>query len=152
MSTRELRWPPGWPRTRRKESGSIFDRRDAFERRPITLDRAERLLRHELDMLGASRVIVTAGDCAAAVYFIRNGTQFVMAVDRFDSNAANLRSIGLAISAMRTLERHGGSGMMDRAFGRLSWWRARSGGLRPEPADEMASSGKGRSCLNQVSA
>ena len=39
-----------------------------------------------------------------------------MAVDRFDSDAANLRSIGLAIAAMRTLERHGGSAMMDRAF------------------------------------
>jgi hypothetical protein len=117
MRIGELKWPPGWPRTGQKDSGSIFDRRDGTgEWRPILPDRAERLLRHELDMLGAERVTITAGCDAAAVYFTRNGTQFVMAVDRFDSNAANLRSIGLAIAAMRTLDRHGGSALMDRAF------------------------------------
>ena len=57
MSIRELKWPAGWPRTRQKDSGSIFDRRDGTgHRRPITPDRAERLLRHELKMLGAERV------------------------------------------------------------------------------------------------
>ena len=117
MRIRELKWPAGWPRTRRKESSSIFDWQDWFgHRRPITLDRAEKLLRHELGLLGAERVSITAGDCAAAVYFWRGDQPFVMAVDRFDSDAANLRSIGLAIAAMRTLERHGGSAMMDRAF------------------------------------
>jgi hypothetical protein len=91
-----------------RESGSIFDRKGALgERRPITLVRAESLLRHELDLLGARQVNVTAGGDAAAVYFTRGDQPFVMAVDRFDTDAANLRLIGLAIAAMRTLERHG---------------------------------------------
>jgi hypothetical protein len=116
MRIRELKWPPGWPRTRRKESGSIFDRKGALgERRPITLARAESLLRHELDLLGARQVNVTAGGDAAAVYFTRGDQPFVMAVDRFDTDAANLRSIGLAIAAMRTLERHGAA-LVDRAL------------------------------------
>ena len=118
MSIRDLKWPARWARTRKvKDSGSIFDRRDGTgEWRPITSIRAEKLLRHELDMLDAERVTITAGGDAAAVYFTRGDQPFVMAVDRFDSDAANLRSIGLAIAAMRILERHGGSALMDRAF------------------------------------
>ena len=40
----------------------------------------------------------------------------VMACDRFERIAANMRSLGLAIEAMRQLERHGGGVMMERAF------------------------------------
>jgi hypothetical protein len=40
----------------------------------------------------------------------------VMARDQFVSVAGNLRSLTLAISAMRQLERHGGKYMMERAF------------------------------------
>jgi hypothetical protein len=39
-----------------------------------------------------------------------------MACDRFDNAAANMRSLGLAIEAMRQLERHGGGAMMEKAF------------------------------------
>ena len=39
-----------------------------------------------------------------------------MACDRFDNAAANMRSLGLAIEAMRQLERHGVGTMMERAF------------------------------------
>lgn len=40
----------------------------------------------------------------------------VMASDRFYTIEGNMRSIGLAIEAMRQLERHGGGAMMERAF------------------------------------
>ncbi len=40
----------------------------------------------------------------------------VMACDRFDNAAANMRSLGLAIETMRQLERHGGGTMMEKAF------------------------------------
>ena len=39
-----------------------------------------------------------------------------MAMDRFTSVAGNLRSLTLAIEAMRQLNRHGGGTMMERAF------------------------------------
>jgi hypothetical protein len=40
----------------------------------------------------------------------------VMARDAYQTVAGNLRSLTLAIEAMRQLERHGGSTMMERAF------------------------------------
>ena len=40
----------------------------------------------------------------------------VMAMDRFTSVAGNIRSLTLAIEAMRQLERHGGGTMLERAF------------------------------------
>lgn len=85
-------------------------------RSPVTLNRAEAMLRDELGKLGVHRVLVTVGNGAAAVYFTLKGKSLVMASDRFDTDAANLRSIGLAVGAMRTLERHGGGAMLDRAF------------------------------------
>jgi hypothetical protein len=51
-----------------------------------------------------------------AVYFKFKGKQVVMARDGFISVAGNLRSLGLAIEALRQLERQGGSLMLERAF------------------------------------
>jgi hypothetical protein len=51
-----------------------------------------------------------------AVYFSFKGKPMVMACDRFDNAAANMRSLGLAVEAMRQLERHGGGTMIERAF------------------------------------
>jgi DnaJ domain len=77
-------------------------------------------LQDELHRLNALQIRIsfdpTGNDPGAAVYFRRKKEQMVMAVDRFKTTAANLRSITLAISAMRTLERHGGAPMADRAF------------------------------------
>ena len=55
-------------------------------------------------------------DPGVAVYFTLRKRPLVMARDAFASVAGNLRSLTMAIEAMRTLERHGGSNMMERAF------------------------------------
>ncbi len=55
-------------------------------------------------------------DQGVAVYFTLNGRAMVMACDRYQRAAANLRSLGLALEAMRQLARHGGGVMMERAF------------------------------------
>jgi hypothetical protein len=55
-------------------------------------------------------------DPGIAVYFKFKTKPSVMARDGFISVAGNLRSLGLAIDAMRQLERHGGSVMLERAF------------------------------------
>jgi hypothetical protein len=55
-------------------------------------------------------------DPGIAVYFTLNKKPMVMARDKFISVAGNLRSLTLAVSAMRQLERHGGKYMMERAF------------------------------------
>src|SRR5580704_3939230 len=119
MNIQPLKWPIGWPRARCKTSGVRFSQQDSSGMRsPVTLNRAEAMLRDELGKLGAKRVLVTVGGGggAAAVYFTRGTQLLVMAQDAYDSDAANLRSIGRAIEGMRTLERHGGGAMMDRAF------------------------------------
>ena len=66
-----------------------------------------------------ARISVTRGvitDPGVAVYFTLRREPQVIAQDRFASAAANLRSIGLVVAAMRTIQRHGGGAMADRAM------------------------------------
>lgn len=103
--------------------------------RSVIFDKARRQMAAELGRLGAKDVILStnlklrndgepyAGEAAKtmpdpgiAVYFQYRGRPMVMAVDRFQNIAANMRSLGMAIEAMRQLERHGGGAMMERAF------------------------------------
>lgn len=114
----KLQWPPGWPRTpkSRKQSGRRFTRFGE----PLPFEYAYDTLIGELRLLGASKIIVSVDrysiDDGVAVYFRRDGTSMVMATDRFNTAGANMRSLTLAIEAMRQLERHGGSAMADRAM------------------------------------
>lgn len=55
-------------------------------------------------------------DPGVALYFVMKGKPMAMACDRYSTIAGNMRSLGLAIEALRQLERHGGGTMMDRAF------------------------------------
>lgn len=56
-------------------------------------------------------------DPGVAVYFSLRNRPMAMARDAYYDIAQNLRSLALAIEYMRGLERHGGSIMMERAFG-----------------------------------
>ena len=135
-----LSWPEGWPRTPsyQQERGDRFSRfeQDATGKRrgqPVTFAAARDKLYDELQRLGASSPVVSTNhptdryglpteskrrvqDQGVAVYFTYKGRPMVMACDRFDNAAANMRSLGLAIEAMRQLERHGGGTMIERAF------------------------------------
>jgi hypothetical protein len=114
-----LQWPYGWQRTDKQARlyGGKFG--------PVSFAEAYVKLQDELRRLEAGNVVISCDRCederdgrdpGVAVYFTRNGQQLVIPCDRYRSSAHNLRSIGLAIQAMRQLERHGGSPMMDRAF------------------------------------
>lgn len=142
-----LCWPDGWPRTPNhvRKDGAQFKSGDVYEwqngqkvyvgRKRVSFDRARRLLRDELDRLGAKGIVVSTNaelrndgepradsakrrldDPGIAVYFQLKGKPMVMAQDAFDNLAANTRSLGLAIDALRALDRHGGGTMMERAF------------------------------------
>lgn len=106
-----LKWPPGWERTPkiRKQWGDRFK-----------LEDADTILLYELKKLGASEIAIstdrTGIDEGVAVYFTLRGEPRVMACDRYNTQLANMRSLGLAVQAMRQLERHGGGAMADRAF------------------------------------
>lgn len=125
-----LQWPDGWPRTAsyRRESDTRFGGSNK-----LVMGKARDQLIEELRRLGASSVVISTNvrlrqdglpyadqrrqdDPGAAVYFMLKKRPMVMAVDRYASVAGNMRSLTLAIEAMRQLERHGGGTMMERAF------------------------------------
>jgi hypothetical protein len=125
-----LHWPDGWPRTPswRRESDRRFGGGTG-----LSMGRARDQLIGELQRLGAKNIVISTNialrrdglpyadnrrvdDPGVAAYFTLRGKPMVMARDAFSSVAGNLRSLTLAIEAMRQLERHGGSNMMERAF------------------------------------
>lgn len=56
-------------------------------------------------------------DPGVAVYWTEwNNAKRVMAIDRYDRVADNLVAVARTIEAMRTIERHGGAVILDRAF------------------------------------
>lgn len=122
-----LTWPLDRPRTRMREFGHF--------KVPFAVARDE-LLR-ELERLGARRVIVSSNvplrrdglpyadaaeprDPGVAVYFERvvEGVTrpFVIACDTYQRVKHNLRAIGLTVEALRTIQRHGASSMLEQAF------------------------------------
>lgn len=133
-----LTWPHGWPRTPldQRERGYQFKQASSagsWGRGLVTFAVARDKLYTELERLGARSVIVSTNhqpdkygipkessrkvqDDGVAIYFQLNGKPMAMACDRFDNAAANMRSLGLGIEAMRQLARHGGGQMMERAF------------------------------------
>jgi hypothetical protein len=98
-----------------------------------TFAEARNALNDELDRLGARNLVLSSNyefrldgqpsakagnplDRGIAVYFTLKGKQMVMACDQHVRAEENMRSLTLAIEAMRQLERHGGGIMMERAF------------------------------------
>lgn len=159
-----LQWPEGWPRTPKgaRSSGYAF-KQETYKtsgdhtykaRVPVTFAKARERLYAELERLKASSVVVSTNhpadvrgvpveskrrveDDGVAVYFQYQGRQMVMACDRYDSTAANMRSLGLAIEALRQLERHGGGHMMERAFSGFSALPDHSGAPRARHWSEV---------------
>ena len=121
-----LHWPEGWPHTdvgKRKKSSSF----------KVNVGKAIEELYRELEQLGAKDIVLSSNltlnalhrpyskqrqpdDPGIAVYFTLNKKPTVMARDGFADWRDNIRSLGLAVEAIRALRRHGGAHMMDRAF------------------------------------
>lgn len=132
-----LQWPEGWRRSRHRGSS----------RYQVSLAQARDSLLQHLRLLGAVDVVISTNlptrrdglpmsrasepaDPGVAVYWITqaHGTS-VMACDVWKTVRENLRAVGLAVEAIRTLERTGASEIMGRAFtgfaalpGASEWW------------------------------
>ncbi len=119
-----LCWPDGYPR----EGCGVHTYK--FK---VTPGRAQEDLLDELTKLGAERVIVSCNvrtkpnglpyvgdreprDAGVAVYFEWKGKPHAMACDRFEKVWQNVRALSLSIEALRALERHGSSAILERAF------------------------------------
>lgn len=134
-----LQWPAGWPRHRgQKQYTARFKTgRHTWSGgsgvRIVTFAVARDKLYEELTRLGAKNAVISTNhppdvrgmpieskrkiaDEGVAVYFSFRGKPMVMACDRYDTAAGNMRSLGLAIEGLRQLERHGGGTMMEKAF------------------------------------
>jgi hypothetical protein len=118
-----LYWPPQYPRAK--------ERRDATFQVDFMTSRAE--LVRELRLLGATDVVLSSNvpirkdglpyvpdreptDPAVAIYFLRGSKPYVLACDQFSKIRWNLRAIGKTIEALRSIERHGATAMMEQAF------------------------------------
>lgn len=161
-----LAWPEGWPRTpagQRKDTKYNFKKKrwNSSSSPFWTFAEARDALLNELERLGARAMVLstnydvrldglprsggrTPDDTGIAVYFTLRGRQMVMACDMHLRAEENMRSIALAIEAMRQLERHGGGTMMERAFtgfaaiaapGARRSWREVLGILPDTPVD-----------------
>lgn len=123
-----LQWPEGWPRTSIHRRGSSrFGKNLGFNQ--------IKELQNELRLLGARNVVISSNvpvrndglpyaseskrrydDPGVAVYFTLKGKPLSMARDKYWTPWENIRSLVLTIDGLRSMERHGGSTMMDRAF------------------------------------
>ena len=121
-----LSWPDDQPRT-------APDERDVG-RYTVSFSDALHDTLHELDMMGAKHVVVSSDvqlrrdglpragaakrvdDPGVAVYWTRDGQDYVVACDSYNSVRSNLRAIGLTIHHLRRLEAAAPAFLADRAY------------------------------------
>lgn len=120
-----LRWPEGWPRTKTRSFGGF----------QVSPAKAMASLFENMRKLGVTHLVVSSNcklrldgqpyaedltaqlpDPGVAVYFQYRARPMVMAQDAYIQPFANIRSLALAIEAMRSIKRHGGGHMMQRSF------------------------------------
>ncbi len=118
-----LYWPLQHPRAERRRT-ALFK---------VEFAQARNALLRELDLLRARDIVISSNvpirrdglpavpdrepaDPGVAVYFNRQGKPFVIACDQFSRVRWNLRAIGATIEALRSIERHGTTTMLEQAF------------------------------------
>ena len=125
-----LEWPAGIPRTEQAKRTSY-----SYFRDDVSFDRARKNLMVELGRLGAKNIVLSTNvplrndgnpradaarrridDPGIAVYFTYKDKQVAMARDAFISITENIRSLQMAIDALRKLKRHGGDLMLEKSF------------------------------------
>jgi hypothetical protein len=121
--TYPLAWPVGWPRSKMR----------APARYQVDAARARKQLVEELRKMGAKSVIISSNaalgvngmpkatdrpsDSGVAVYWTDSkNVERVIACDRWHLVQDNIRACGLAIEALRQLDRTGASEIIERAF------------------------------------
>lgn len=138
-----LTWPEGWPRTpsHRRKSASFgkVARHATYSyktKKQLSIADGTRRVQTELERLGVlyGDLIISSNlvlrldglprsdqrepeDPGVAVYWVTKGKpQRVMAIDLYDRVADNLAAIAATLEAMRSIDRHGGAQILDRAF------------------------------------
>lgn len=137
-----LDWPESWPRTPDSD-------RKASRFKDIGFGRIRDELLMEFERLGADHLTLSTDipttsyglpranarepdDPGVAVYFQWAGKPHVIACDQYDFCWENMRAIGKSVEALRTIERHGASSILERA---VSGFHALPGSAE-EPEEE----------------
>jgi hypothetical protein len=120
-----LTWPAGWPRTKTRKRARY---RTDFSRAVKDLLRQLKLMDcPDWNVIISSNIPVKGNglpyadnrrihDPGVAVYFRRGESPQVIACDKWDLVADNIRAVGLTVEALRGIARAGASELLDRAF------------------------------------
>lgn len=158
-----LAWPEGWkrmPSYQRKTA--TFSRQGkaltVFDGVQRVLDELQRLGVHQDDVIVSTNLQTRLdglprsnqgrpGDPGVCVYWQKSAKEPMrcMAVDRYNEVQDNLAAVAATLEAMRSIERHGGAAILDRAFtgfaalpapvsGQRDWWTVL--GLQPDASVE----------------
>lgn len=125
-----LTWPTGWPRTKRPES-SRFGKWN----KPVSIHKASTEVLDQLRIMGIPQrdVIISTNlklrndglpysnqrqpeDVGVSVWFMQEGQQKVIPLDKYTKIADNLWAVAKTIEAMRGIERWGGGQILERVF------------------------------------
>lgn len=142
-----LRWPSGWPRTNTRQTTTRYK---------VPFSEARDDVLGELGRLGAVECVISSNlplrldgfpradvadpyvaDPGIAVYWVtlardasRTQQHRAIACDRYTRARDNLRACGMAIGALRTLQRSGATQVIDRVFGGFAALPANAGSGR----------------------
>jgi len=123
-----LQWPEHWPRTRGRVSSrfsnaalgrsidDLLNELRRFEARQVALTSDLRL---RLDGIPYAQQ-AEPDDPGIAVYFQWRGKPYVIACDRYKRCWENMRAVAKTVEAMRAIERHGASQLLERAVSGFS--------------------------------
>lgn len=152
-----MQWPAGWRRTgavlreRAKFGNKGKGWRDGHYdgKTSLTINQALQRVLDELDRMDIHKedIVISTNlpvrldglpasgraqpdDPGAAVYWRNGAGTRCMAIDRYDRVQDNLAAIAATLDAMRSIDRHGGATIMDRAFQGFvalpaprAWWQ-----------------------------
>ena len=142
-----LQWPEGWKRTQSyQRKTATFSRQGkaltVFDGVQRVLDELQRLGVHQDDVVVSTNLQTRLdglprsnqarpGDPGVCVYWKpAKSPMRCMAVDRYDEVQDNLAAVAATLEAMRSIERHGGAAILDRAFTGFAALPAPAGGKR----------------------
>lgn len=116
-----LHWPPGFPRTKWRESGrfkSSYDTALGNVQRSLRGFAADsgKKLEHAIMSSNMTLTVSSPEDPGVAVWFVWDGLQLCIAVDRYNTPAKNLQAIHHIIEARRVELRHGTLALVRASF------------------------------------
>lgn len=116
-----LSWPPGFPRAKYPEQGRFktsYDNALKNVQRSLQLFASDSGKKLEHAIMSSNMTLTgrSANDAGVAVWFVWDGMQVCIPVDRYNSIAANLQAIHHIVEARRVELRHGTLALVRATF------------------------------------